>query len=141
MIQIEQDLSLPEDEVSFTFTRSGGPGGQNVNKVSSRVTLWFDVANSPSLSDEQKEKIFRELPTRINKDGILRVVSQKHRSQWENRIDVVERFAELLRTALRWKPPRKRTRTPGWTKERRLQEKNRRSRLKAQRSKPVTLDD
>ena len=141
MIQIEQDLSIPEGEVSFTFTRSGGPGGQNVKKVSSRVTLWFDVANSPSLSDEQKEKILRELATRINKEGILRVVSQKHRSQWENRTDVVERFAELLRTALRPKPPRKKTKTPGWTKARRLQEKTRRGHLKAQRSKPVTFDE
>ena len=116
MIQIEQNLSIPEGEVSFTFTRSGGPGGHYVIKVSSRVTLWFDVANSPSLSDEQKEKILRELAARINKEGILRVVSQKHRSQWENRTDAVERFAELLRTALRPTAPGKKTKTPGWTK-------------------------
>lgn len=141
MIEIRKDLFIPKEELSFTFSRSGGPGGQNVNKVSSRVTLWFDVGNSKSLSDEQKRKIVHELPTRINKQGILHVVSQKHRSQWENREDAVERFAELLRTALQRKRPRKKTKTPGWVKEERLLQKGRRSRLKAQRSKPVDLDE
>ena len=141
MIEIRKDLFISEDELSFTFSRSGGPGGQNVNKVSSRVTLWFDVENSKSLSDEQKRKILQELPTRINKQGIFHVVSQKNRSQWENREDAVERFAELLRTALRRKIPRKKTKTPAWVKEKRLQQKGRRGRLKARRSKPVKLDE
>jgi ribosome-associated protein len=141
MIEIRKDLFIPEEELSFTFSRSGGPGGQNVNKVSSRVTLWFDVENSKSLSDEQKRKIVHELPTRINKQGILHVVSQKHRSQWENREDAVERFVELLRAALRRRVPRKKTKAPGWVKEKRLQQKGHRSRVKAQRSKPVKLDE
>lgn len=141
MIEIRKDLFISEDELSFTFSRSGGPGGQNVNKVSSRVTLWFDVENSKSLSDEQKRKILQELPTRINKQGIFHVVSQKNRSQWENREDAVERFVELLRAALRRKAPRKKTKTPGWAKEKRLRQKGLRSRVKAQRSRPVKLDE
>jgi len=141
MIVIKPGLSIPEDEISFTFSRSGGPGGQNVNKISSRVTLWFDVLNSGSLTDEQREAILRKLAPRINKAGILRVVSQRHRSQGENRIDVLERFAELLRGALRRRRPRKRTKTPDWAKERRLQQKTRRGRLKADRAKPEATDD
>jgi ribosome-associated protein len=103
--------------------------------------LWFDVEHSKSLSDEQKRKILQELPTRINKQGILHVVSQKNRSQWENREDAVERFVELLRSALRRKVPRKKTKAPRWVKEERLRQKGLRSRVKAQRSRPVTLDE
>jgi ribosome-associated protein len=74
----------------------GGPGGQNVNKVSSRVTLWFAVVNSPSLSQEQRDLIMSRLATRIGKDGVLRVVSQQTRSQAANRELTMERFVELL---------------------------------------------
>src|ERR1044071_375395 len=100
MIHITGDLLIPEVEIRFTASRSGGPGGQNVNKVSSKVTLAFDVRHSTVLSDEQKRKITGKLATRINKEGILQIVSQKTRSQELNRADVLERFADLLRMAL-----------------------------------------
>src|SRR5262249_59496519 len=97
MIHITDELLIPEDEIRFTASRSGGPGGQNVNKVSSKVTLAFDVRNSTTLSDEQKRKISGRLATRMNKDGILQVASQKTRSQELNRADVLARFSDLLR--------------------------------------------
>src|SRR5262245_26618746 len=93
-------LAIPEHEVTFTASRSSGPGGQNVNKVSSRVTLTFDVSASTALSQEQKRRIVVRLATRINKEGILRIVSQKTRSQELNRSDALDRFSDLLRNAL-----------------------------------------
>jgi ribosome-associated protein len=141
MIEVQPGLQIPEEEIRFTFSRSGGPGGQNVNKVNTRATLWFDVENSPSLSIDQKERIIRRLSTRISKEGVLRVVSQKYRSQFENREAAERQFAVLIRTALKEKATRRKTKSPRWAKKRRLEEKSRRSRLKASRSKRVSVED
>ncbi len=141
MIGITKTLSIPESELSFTFSRSAGPGGQHVNKVNSRVTLNFDVAGSGSLSDEQRERIRELLRTRINREGVLRVISQKHRSQRANRKEATERFAELLREALRRSIPRKKTRIPKAVTERRLEEKRKLGLLKKDRSKKKEPDD
>src|ERR1041385_9252132 len=130
MIDVMPGLTIPEDELHFDASRSGGPGGQNVNKVSSRVTLTFDVAHSPSLSDEQRSRIRRKLTTRINKDGCLRVISQRTRSQDLNREDAVTRFAELLREALTVVTPRVKTRIPKGAHARRMEEKKKRSAIK-----------
>jgi ribosome-associated protein len=100
MIRINDSLSIPRHEISFTFSRSGGPGGQNVNKLSTRATLLFDVNRSRSLSDGQRARIRERLGTRISGGGILRVTSRRHRSQRANREAAEERFAELLREAL-----------------------------------------
>jgi ribosome-associated protein len=139
MIRITKDISIPEDELRFTASRSGGPGGQQVNKQSTRVTLWFDVANSESLSAAQKRRVFEGLATRINKRGILRVVSQKTRSQALNRIAAMERFADLVRTALKPSKRRKPTRISASVRQRRLEEKRRRGRLKRDRSKEIEV--
>ncbi len=136
MITINNRLAIPEYELWYTTSRSGGPGGQHVNKVSSRVTLWFDVANSPSLSDTQKRLISSRLATRINRDGVLRVVSQQHRSQTANRDAAVERFVSLLQEALTQAPHRHKTRVPAAVKRRRLDDKKQRSQTKQQRSQP-----
>ena len=141
MIQITERLSIPEQEISFTTSRSGGPGGQHVNKVSSRVTLYFDVATSPSLSDEQKQRILARLGTRISKNGVLRVVTQKHRSQAANRKLACERFAALLGDALAAVTARRQTTMPSAVKQQRLEEKKRRSRLKQQRAQQVEWQD
>ena len=141
MLKITDQLSIPSGELRFTASRSSGPGGQRLNKVSTRVILRFDVTGSPSLSSEQKSRILSRLATRISKAGVLRVVSQQTRSQAANREVALERFVALLQTALQEKPPRKKTRVSTAAKQRRLDAKKRRSRVKKQRSqKPIPED-
>ena len=105
------------------------------------MTLWFDVVNSPTLSSEQKELIMSRLGNRIGKDGLLRVISQKTRSQAENRERAIERFVELLQDAVRQAPVRKRTRVSRAAKLHRLEEKKQRGILKHERSKKVPVED
>jgi ribosome-associated protein len=135
MIYINAALSIPENELSFTASRSGGPGGQNVNKVSSRVTLAFDLSASSSLSEQQKTRIRSKLAARINREGVMRVVSQRTRSQEMNREDAIVRFAGLLREALRTSPPRVKTKAPAAAAERRMDEKRKRTQIKRERSR------
>jgi len=135
VISVLPGISIPEDELHFTASRSGGPGGQNVNKVSSRVTLTFHVNASVALSDDQKRRISEKLATRINKEGELRIISQRTRSQDMNRTDAIERFAELIRRALTPEPPRIKTRVPKAARERRIEKKKKRTRVKQARSK------
>jgi ribosome-associated protein len=141
MIEINNRVSIPEEELRFTASLSSGPGGQNVNKVSSRITLWFDVANSPSLSLEQKDSVMRRLASRIGKDGVLRVISQQTRSQAANRELATERFVELLQDALKQVPIRKKTRVSKGDKLRRLEEKKQHGILKSERTKKVPIED
>lgn len=134
-VEIGRHTTIPESELEFKTSRSGGPGGQNVNKLETRVTVLFDVDRSPSLSDGQKRRIRKRLSTRIDKRGCLHVVSQKHRSQEANRQAAVERLGQLLRDVLKRKPVRKKTKPTAGSRERRLKKKKERSRLKQQRSK------
>ena len=121
---------IPKDEFTFAFTRSSGPGGQNVNKVSTRVTLWFDLDGSTALSDEQKRRIRGGLGGRITKDGRLRVVSMRHRTQMMNRRAVIGRFYELLAGALDRPKTRRPTGVPAGIKRKRLRQKRMRGELK-----------
>ncbi len=114
---------------------------QNVDKVNTRTTLLFDVDASQILSDRQKTVIKNRLKTRINKKGILRVSSQKHRSQSENRKAATERFIDILQNALKNSPRRKPTRKPKAVKERRLESKKERGQLKKLRSKVNSSTD
>jgi ribosome-associated protein len=141
MIRISEEISIPEKELTWTATRSSGPGGQNVNKVSTRVTLFFDLKKTRTLSEEQKQRIRERLATRINKNGVLRVVCQSHRTQVKNRDGAIKRFVELLESALEEEAPRFKTKVSASEKRRRLEEKARRSRIKQLRSKPVVLDE
>ena len=134
MIEIAPNTFLPEDELTYKTSRSGGPGGQHVNKLNTRVMVLFDVSTSRSLSEDQKHRIVENLATRMNKQGVLRVVSQKHRSQEANRQAAVERMQRLLREALAPRPVRKKTRVPAAARERRLKEKKQRSVLKRERA-------
>jgi len=134
MIEIGSGIFISEDELVFKFSRSGGPGGQNVNKVNTRVTVLFDAARTKSLSDVQKERILKRLATRADKNGVIRVVSQRYRTQKANRKAAVERLEELLREALKKRVVRKKTKVPEAAKRRRLERKRRRSLLKKQRT-------
>jgi ribosome-associated protein len=133
--------AIGEDELRFTYSRASGPGGQHVNRVETRVTLLFDVADSPSLTDEQKRRVRRRLATRINKEGVLRVVSQRHRTREANRRAAIERFEELLAEALRSPRPRRKTRVPEGAKRRRIESKRRRGDVKRLRGRPDSSDD
>jgi len=135
MIEFTNNISISEEELAFTASRSSGPGGQNVNKVSTRITLFFDLLNSESFSDEQKQRIFKRLATRIDKNGVIRVVSQKYRTQTANRKAAIERLQSLLKDALKTKPKRKKTKVPYAAKQKRLEQKRQRSLLKQQRAK------
>jgi len=141
MIEVHDRTSIPENEINFTFSRSSGPGGQNVNKVNTRATLLFDVRNSPSLSEEQKELVLDRLKGRINREGILRVISHRHRTQGENRDAAMARFAELLHYALERKTVRKKTKVPFITRQKRLEEKKRRSEVKRDRGIAGDLEE
>jgi ribosome-associated protein len=137
MIPIDDNLAIPEEEVSFVTSRSGGPGGQNVNKLETRVTLRFDLAGSSGLSEEQKARLRERLATRITKDGVLQVTSQRHRTQGANREAAVERFAELLRDNLREEPPRRKTRPSRASRARRVDAKRRQGQRKQERRIPM----
>lgn len=130
MILIDHRLSIPDDEVRFEATRSGGPGGQHVNTSSTRVTLVFDLVASRALDDATKAVIARKLATRISGEGLLRVTVQRHRSQKMNREGAVERFAELLREALTEQKPRRKTRPTAGARAKRVDEKKKRGGIK-----------
>lgn len=133
MIRIDDSLQIPEAEITFTASRGGGPGGQHVNKVASRVTLHFDVRGSESLREDQRRRIESRLANRINKEGTLQISSHASRSQAANKERLIERFAGMLADALRPRRKRKKTRPSRSAKERRLQEKRQRSEIKRQR--------
>ena len=134
LIEVNGTVSIPDSEIEFHVSSSSGPGGQNVNRVRTRVTLRFDVAASVHLSDQEKTRVFARLPTRINKEGVLQVHSQRHRSQEMNRSAAEQRLGELLGEALEEIRPRRKTRVPSGAKKRRREDKRRRSRLKQTRS-------
>lgn len=134
-------VRIAEDELTFTSSRSSGPGGQNVNKTSTRVTLHFDLESSLSLTTEQKALLRRKLATRISKRGTLQVVSQKHRSQSANKRETIERFFQLIDSALEKPRPRKPTKVSRSVRKRRLQEKAHRSDIKKRRSTAVSWEE
>ena len=141
MIKIRNDIEIDEGQLVFKFTRSGGPGGQNVNKVNTRVTVYFDVTNCDSLTNIQKRQVLSRLKTRSDKAGVLRVVSQRHRTQKANRVAAVERLIWLLEEALETKPKRRKTKVPRHAIEKRLKQKRHRSLLKSQRAKTNYPDE
>jgi len=132
-VPITNSLAIPEGELRFRFSRSGGPGGQHVNRSATQVELLFDVAHSPSLSEEQRERIQHALRTRIDRSGVLHLFSSGTRSQLENRQQAIRRFQALLRRALHAPRPRHPTRPTAAARERRLAAKRRRSQAKAER--------
>ena len=132
-IQVTPRVRIPLAELSFRATRSGGPGGQHVNTSSTRVELWWSLATSPSLTEEERTRARARLGARVTDDGWLRVVAAATRSQARNRQAAVERFAELLASALHVSRSRRATRPSRAVKERRLQEKKRQGERKRER--------
>lgn len=128
-------LALAE-ELSFRASRSGGAGGQHVNKVSTRVEAMFDVQASAILSENQKERIFEKLGNRINKEGVLSISVDDERSQKRNKDIAITRLHELIEEALRVPKKRKPTKATRASRERRLKAKKNRSDLKSSRRKP-----
>ncbi len=136
-IIINAQLQIPLAEIEFRFSASSGPGGQHVNKTATKATLLFDVAHSPSLTEEQRATILEKLANRIDNEGVLQIQSQTARSQWQNRELALARFQTLLAEALRPTKPRKKTRPSRTAVEKRLNSKHKLSQKKQERRKPA----
>ena len=133
MIAITDDLALDESEVSETFIRSSGPGGQNVNKVASAAQLRFDLRGSSSLPEAIKARLTRLAENRLTQDGVIVITARRFRSQERNREDARERLVALIRRAVEPPTPRRKTRPSVAQREERLAAKARRASLKRQR--------
>jgi ribosome-associated protein len=136
MLEISPALRVPVAELEYRASRSGGPGGQHVNTSSTRVELWWDVAGSPALTDEQRRHLLVRLASRLDGAGRLRLVSSGTRSQLRNREEVTERFRDIVARALVVPNPRKRTKPSRAAKAARLEGKRRRSATKRDRRRP-----
>lgn len=124
------DIELLETELHFKTSRSGGSGGQHVNKVSTKVELDFDIAASRILTDEQKAVLVEKLASRLTNDGVLQIVSQSERSQLRNKKVVLEKFHEVIEGAFKVLKKRKPTKTPKAVKEKRLLAKKMKAEIK-----------
>lgn len=136
MLDISPALRVPVAELEYRASRSGGPGGQHVNTSSTRVELWWDVAGSPALTDEQRRHLLARLASRLDGAGRLRLVSSGTRSQLRNRQEVTERFRDIVARALVVPKPRKRTKPSRAAKAARLEGKRRRGATKRDRRRP-----
>lgn len=135
------DIEQLRPHIELRADRAAGPGGQHVNKTSSRVTLLVDFENCPELSDWAKGRIRNRLATRIGKDGRLRVVAQEDRSQHANRAIAEDRIIALIKQALRRETPRRPTRPTRGSQERRLKAKKERGAIKQQRQRKPRMTD
>jgi ribosome-associated protein len=134
-IVVTENISIDADELSESFVLSSGPGGQNVNKVSSAVQLRFDVAHSPSLTDEVRARVAALAGNRLTKDGIIIIAAQESRSQERNRVLARERLVELIQRAAKPAKPRRPTKPSKASKRRRLDEKSVRGKIKRNRGR------
>jgi ribosome-associated protein len=130
MLHITRTIVINENEITFSFIRSSGPGGQNVNKVATAAQLRFDVKNSPSLPEAVKKRLTRLGGSRMTDDGILTITAQRFRTQDRNRVDGLERLTALVRKAATPPKPRRKTRPPKKSIENRIQNKKYRSKIK-----------
>jgi ribosome-associated protein len=136
-LRVTREIVINENELDERFIQASGPGGQNVNKVATAVQLRFDVAHSPSLPEDLRERLKVICGRRLTQDGVLVLIARRHRTQERNRADARERLAELIRQAAVPPKPRRPTRPTLASKRRRLEAKTARSSLKRERAKPV----
>ena len=140
MIRVTDTISLDDSELSESFVRASGPGGQNVNKVSSAVQLRFDVRHSPSLPNDVAIRLMKLAGSRLTKDGVIVIVAQEHRDQSRNRVEARERLFDLIREAAVKPTVRRKTKVPKSAKRERLESKKRRSGIKSLRQGKPGLD-
>ena len=140
MIEITPTIAIDVSEIDEVFIRASGPGGQNVNKVSSAVQLRFDVRRSAALPDDVRARAERLAGRRLSKDGVIVITARRHRTQERNRADALARLVDLLRRAAHKPAPRRPTRPSKGARERRISAKTRRGALKKKRG-VVTSED
>jgi ribosome-associated protein len=137
MLTVNEYLQIPDDELHWSFVRSSGPGGQNVNKVASKAVLRWDLAGSTNVPEPVKARLRTLQRRRVTSEGELIVTSQRWRDQERNRQDCLDKLREMLLEATHVPRPRKPTKTTRGAKERRLANKRRRSAVKGWRQQPV----
>jgi len=140
MIRVTGKISIDEREISESFVRASGPGGQNVNKLSTAVQLRFDVRGAPSLPAEVRARLERLAGSRLTRDGVLVITAQRHRTQARNRQDALDRLIDLIRRAATPPAPRRPTRPTAASRERRIEGKKRRAKVKGLRRAEPTFD-
>jgi len=133
-LEVNDEVSIPRDELSIRASRSGGAGGQHVNTSSTRIELLWNVAGTRALPEDVRDGVLRRLSSRTNAEGVIRIVSSEHRSQLRNRQAAEERLVKLVRSALTVPRARRKTGPTRASKEARLQAKKRRAEVKKRRS-------
>lgn len=141
MLQISPTVSIPDAELEERFVRASGPGGQNVNKVSTAVELRFDIAGSPSLDDALRQRVLARRDRRVDSNGVILISAQRFRTQERNREDARDRLAALIQSVLVPPKPRVATKPTRASKERRLKSKSTRASVKGQRTGRAWKDD
>lgn len=138
MLQITPNIKIKVEDLKFSFIRSSGPGGQNINKVSTAVQLKFDINSSKELSDEIKVKLFKICGRKISTKGVLLIEAKRFRTQEKNKSDAIERFIAIIKKAAIDEKPRHKTKPSKISEVKRIENKKRNSQIKQQRKKIIS---